>query len=673
MNRGLYTKLAFTNIKNNRNFYFPYLLTGIITTAMFYIMCALAGNEGIESMPGSRDVQMILNMGIRVIGIFSVIFLFYTNSFVIKRRKKELGIYNILGMEKRHISKILGMETIFTMLIAIVGGLITGVVFHKLMCMLLYRLMGLDAEIEFYVSKTGAVLSLLLFFGIYTLTFIYDLLQVKLANPIELLQGSNVGEREPKTKMIMAVLGCVCLGIGYYIAITTKNPVEALTLFFVAVILVIIGTYLLFTAGSIAFLKMLRRKKSYYYKTKHFTSVSGMLYRMKQNAVGLSNICILSTMVLVVVSTTVCLYLGVNDILEERYPSDIEVYGYYSEDGIKEDNEIIPAVKSAVEESGRKIRDQKSYIELDFSAVEKDGAYVLDRELVKSSVSMDEMVGFTVLTREGYEELYHDRIEELGDNEIALITFKKEKKKDKIVLNDRSYQIKETKRFKEDDVAELLDVMENYYYIIVNDTEDLKKINSLQTEAYEEAASNIAHNYRFDIDGTEQEKKDCFFAIQKKLDEIENPFEGDIYSGSRQESRERTYALYGGFFFLGLFLGAMFLMITVLIIFYKQISEGYEDKERFAIMEKVGMSSAEVKSTIRSQVRTVFLLPIVMAAIHIAAAFPMIKRLLALFGLTNGTLFALCVVGTIMVFLIIYLLVFMQTSRVYYRIVGEQV
>ena len=368
----MYTKLAITNIKNNRQFYFPYLLTGIITVAMFYIMCALESNPGIQSMPGAKDLGLILRLGIGVIGIFAVIFLFYTNSFIIKRRKKELGIYNILGMEKRHIAKILSKEAFFTAIIAIGGGLVTGVLFHKLACMLLYRMIGFNGGITFSFSKKGVMITAILFAIVYLLTYIYDLFQVQLANPIELLQSGNKGEREPKTKAIMAVLGVLCLGTGYFIAITTKNPIKALTLFFVAVILVIIGTYLLFTAGSIALLKILRRNKGYYYQTKHFTSVSGMIYRMKQNAVGLANICILSTMVLVAVSTTVSLYVGIEDIMKERYPNEINISAYYDTGAPAEDS-IAPIVEKSVKESGRKIRHEEDYLELYFAAIKDQG------------------------------------------------------------------------------------------------------------------------------------------------------------------------------------------------------------------------------------------------------------------------------------------------------------
>ena len=668
MNKGMYTKLAITNIKNNRQFYFPYLLTGIITVAMFYIMCALESNPGIQSMPGAKDLGLILRLGIGVIGIFAVIFLFYTNSFIIKRRKKELGIYNILGMEKRHIAKILSKEAFFTAIIAIGGGLVTGVLFHKLACMLLYRMIGFNGGITFSFSKKGVMITAILFAIVYLLTYIYDLFQVQLANPIELLQSGNKGEREPKTKAIMAVLGVLCLGAGYFIAITTKNPIKALTLFFVAVILVIIGTYLLFTAGSIALLKILRRNKGYYYQTKHFTSVSGMIYRMKQNAVGLANICILSTMVLVAVSTTVSLYVGIEDIMKERYPNEINISAYYDTGAPAEDS-IAPIVEKSVKESGRKIRHEEDYLELYFAAIKDQGQYSLDKEKVKTAG--DRVSGFVVLTREDCKKKYNEEIPELAENEVALFTIKKTDM-DTLVLENRSYHVKEIKQFQNtEDFETIADMMDEYYYVIVNDVQDMERLWQLQKDIYQENSSSISRQVRLDIDGDSEQKKECFENIKTALGPEQA--KARILIDSRQSNLDEFYQIYGGFLFLGLFLGILFLMITVLIIFYKQISEGYDDKERFSIMEKVGMSNDEVKATIRSQVRTVFFLPILMAAIHVGMAFPMIKRLLSLFGLSNTALFAGCMAGTILVFTLIYLLVFLKTSKTYYKIVGGQV
>lgn len=668
MNKGMYTKLAITNIKNNRQFYFPYLLTGIITVAMFYIMCALESNPGIQSMPGAKDLGLILRLGIGVIGIFAVIFLFYTNSFIIKRRKKELGIYNILGMEKRHIAKILSKEAFFTAIIAIGGGLVTGVLFHKLACMLLYRMIGFNGGITFSFSKKGVMITAILFAIVYLLTYIYDLFQVQLANPIELLQSGNKGEREPKTKAIMAVLGVLCLGAGYFIAITTKNPIKALTLFFVAVILVIIGTYLLFTAGSIALLKILCRNKGYYYQTKHFTSVSGMIYRMKQNAVGLANICILSTMVLVAVSTTVSLYVGIEDIMKERYPNEINISAYYDTGAPAEDS-IAPIVEKSVKESGRKIRHEEDYLELYFAAIKDQGQYSLDKEKVKTAG--DRVSGFVVLTREDCKKKYNEEIPELAENEVALFTIKKTDM-DTLVLENRSYHVKEIKQFENtEDFETIADMMDEYYYVIVNDVQDMERLWQLQKDIYQENSSSISRQVRLDIDGDSEQKKECFENIKTALGPEQA--KARILIDSRQSNLDEFYQICGGFLFLGLFLGILFLMITVLIIFYKQISEGYDDKERFSIMEKVGMSNDEVKATIRSQVRTVFFLPILMAAIHVGMAFPMIKRLLSLFGLSNTALFAGCMAGTILVFALIYLLVFLKTSKTYYKIVGEQV
>ena len=668
MNKGMYTKLAITNIKNNRQFYFPYLLTGIITVAMFYIMCALESNPGIQSMPGAKNLGLILRLGIGVIGIFAVIFLFYTNSFIIKRRKKELGIYNILGMEKRHIAKILSKEAFFTAIIAIGGGLVTGVLFHKLACMLLYRMIGFNGGITFSFSKKGVMITAILFAIVYLLTYIYDLFQVQLANPIELLQSGNKGEREPKTKAIMAVLGVLCLGTGYFIAITTKNPIKALTLFFVAVILVIIGTYLLFTAGSIALLKILRRNKGYYYQTKHFTSVSGMIYRMKQNAVGLANICILSTMVLVAVSTTVSLYVGIEDIMKERYPNEINISAYYDTGAPAEDS-IAPIVEKSLKESGRKIRHEEDYLELYFAAIKDQGQYSLDKEKVKTAG--DRVSGFVVLTREDCKKKYNEEIPELAENEVALLTIKKTDM-DTLVLENRSYHVKEIKQFQNtEDFETIADIMDEYYYVIVNDVQDMERLWQLQKDIYQENSSSISRQVRLDIDGDSEQKKECFENIKTALGPEQA--KARILIDSRQSNLDEFYQIYGGFLFLGLFLGILFLMITVLIIFYKQISEGYDDKERFSIMEKVGMSNDEVKATIRSQVKTVFFLPILMAAIHVGMAFPMIKRLLWLFGLSNTALFAGCMAGTILVFTLIYLLVFLKTSKTYYKIVGGQV
>ena len=478
MNNGLYTRLAVMNIKKNKQFYLPYLLTGILTVAMFYIMWTLKENEGLDRLRGASSVKMILDLGTVVIGIFAVIFLFYTNSFIIKRRKKELGVYNILGMEKKHLAKVLFCETLFTAALAVGGGLIAGVLFNKLMCMLLYRMMGYDAGIDFYISNGGLAASGILFGFIYATTLLYNLIQIKLANPIELLHGGNVGEREPKTKILMTVVGIAAIGVGYYIAITTENPLQALMLFFVAVVLVIVGTYSLFTAGSIALLKLLRKNKKFYYKAKHFPAVSFMIYRMKQNAVGLANICILSTMVLIMVSTTVSMFFGVGDEMKNRYPNDICVTVSYK----RADADFASAdkiVEDTVAECGRAVINKQEYTGLNFMAAEIDGTLRVSSEYINTNY--DGMTAIEVMTRDMYEKLSGEAAPELADDEILLFSTDKSEKTE-FVINDRSFSIKETGSWTMEEDRFISSIVKQIYYVIVNDDSRLDVFYQMQKE-----------------------------------------------------------------------------------------------------------------------------------------------------------------------------------------------
>ncbi len=673
MSKRLYVRLAVTNIKNNRKFYLPYLLMGIFTVAMYYIMCAINGNEGLDTMPSAGNVKLIMTLGTIVIGIFGTIFIFYTNSFIIKRRKKEIGIYNILGMEKRHIFRVLFLETVFLGITAVVCGLVTGIVFNKLMCMLLYQLLGYDAGIGFYVSVSGVTNTALLFLAIYFLTLLYNTLQIKLANPIALLYGGNVGEREPKTKTFMTIVGIGCMFGGYYISITTENPLTAVMLFFVAVLLVIIGTYCLFTAGSITLLKLLRKNKSYYYKTKHFSAVSFLLYRMKQNAAGLANICVLSTAVLVMISATVSLYFGTKDALKTMYPTDIAVTVDYT--NVEADvTELQAMIEQTISDNGRRIKTMNAYTDLTVAAAWQNGKITFDKEMSRSQ-NLADMAYLWVITAKTCEEQFDCDVPELAENEIILCN-SEDFEYDRIEVGDEEFIIKGKRNLISDSDEYIESMVGREIYMIVKDNAVLDKIYEMQMTAYQENASNYSYNLELNLDGTGEEKMACHDEISETLSDwiYKQPVErgiADGYTRCRQDNEAEYRTLIGGFLFLGIFLGVMFLMITVLIIFYKQISEGYDDRERFVIMRKVGMSDGEVKTTIRSQIRTVFFLPLVTATFHVAAAFPLIRRLLLLFGLANIKLFALCMIVTVLIFALIYLLVFRITSGTYYRIVGE--
>ena len=676
MNRGLYGKLAVNNIKHNRQFYLPYLLTGMLTVAFFYTMLYLNHNPGLDELPfGAMDVELVLGLGAVIIGFFSVIFLFYTNSFIMKRRKKELGIYNILGMEKRHLAKVIFLETFFLAVGAIGGGLVAGIAFSKLMCMLLYAMIGYHAEIVFYVSESGVVSTILLFAGIFMLTFIYNLFQIQLAKPVELLHGSSQGEREPKTKKLMAIVGIVTLAAGYYMAITVDNPVTAVLLFFVAVILVIIGTYFIFMAGSIAVLKFLRKRKSYYYKKKHFVAVSGLIYRMKQNAAGLASICILSTMVMVMVSTTVCMFVGFDDEINILYPYEINVQTGYSE--VKENvSEQSSDIIQFIEDTGTNVTDSESYSYLNFAMTLEKDSLTIGQKPTNASLYF--------LTRDNFLRMDHTLTEaDVPKVEVGKILIFREKRfqstktlrGDQIQILGETFTVQQNGYCKNRSNGGAISFMDGVYYIVVDHMQTLQKLQKLAiAEANTENVSAYAYEnvLGINITGTETEKIAC-------SGNVENYSSGEKYGvvwrrvRGRAVNRKELLALYGGFFFLGIFLGTVFLAVTVMIIFYKQVSEGYEDKERYRIMEQVGMSNVEVKSAIETQIRMVFFLPIVVAVLHVVAAFPLIRRVLSLLIMDSGQLFVWCLVTTVLAFAVIYYVVFRITSKIYYRIVGNQV
>ena len=676
----IYSRLAFTNIKNNKTLYMPYIISGMVMIAMFYVMMFLNNSKGLGKVPGAEILGDIMGLGCGIIAIFSYIFLFYTNSFIIKRRKKEVGIYNILGMEKRHIARVLIIETLTVALAAIVSGIIAGILFSKLLIMFLYRIINIKAQINFTVSTSAVVNTILIFGVLYFLTLIYNLMQVKLANPIELLRGGNVGEKEPKSKWLIAIIGLGCLAGGYYIAITTKSPLQVLSLFFVAVLLVIIGTYLLFISGSIVILKALRKNKKFYYNKKHFAAVSGMIYRMKQNAGGLASICVLSTMVLVVVSTTVSMYAGMEGELKQRYPADISVYSWYKE--IPAELNLDDALKKAKAESDKTIdgsdcdvKESKGYTYFGW-AVYRDGAEFKPVLNYNNDISMLYFV--TIDEIEKLEPNLQDRL----NNEIpkldagSVAVYGTEKFNDDIInLLGREFKVAAAEKTAVNKDSYMSSMFSGVYYVVVDSKSTLTEIFNLNSSLGDDSVPTMLNNQiDYTLDGSTEEK----IAASQALDSYfrENPSDSDKYGcyvESRDANREQIYVFYGGLFFIGIFLGTMFLMVTVMIIFYKQISEGYDDKARYEIMEKVGMSNDEVKKSITSQVRMVFFLPIMLAACHLAAAFPLLRRLLAMCNLTDVKLIVICMVATFFVFMVIYYIVFKITSRAYYRIVGNQI
>lgn len=648
MNSRIYSRLAVSNIKNNRKTYVPFILTSILTVMMYYIIDALAGNDSIEI----TNVITVLRMGCGVMVVFSVIFLFYTNSFLIKRRKKEIAVYNILGMGKGHIGKMLTVETLIVGGISIAGGIAGGMAFGKLMHLLLIRIIHYDVGMEFHISVQSVFDTVILFAFIFFLTWFYNLFQIRLANPIELLRGGSAGEKEPKTKVILALIGVVTMAAGYYLAVSTKNPLEAINTFFVAVILVIIGTYALFLAGSIALLKLLRKRKKFYYKSNHFVSVSGMIYRMKQNAVGLANICILSTIVLVMISSTVSLYVGVDDVMAYRYPNDYQMTLYEaSQEKIDKANKLI---EEELDRGGLKKEGETACHYGTAVLISQGGNKFTTSE--NGTYSPRDLTELYVIPQEDYQKLENTSTS-LKENEVIIYTTAENYGRDSIQIDGRKFQVTEEL---DDFVLEEKNqsrVAPGMYMIVAND-EVAMQLDSLK--------SGLRYDIDFDMTGSDEEKA----VVEEKIaDRITEELPGTYFT-SRQAGTESFFGFYGCLFFIGMYLGFMFLVATVLIIYYKQISEGLDDRERYVIMQKVGMDKREIRRAIRSQILIVFFLPLLFSILHIMVAFNVITKLLGIFGLFNTGLFVLCTVVTVLIFAVFYIIVFAITAREYYKIVN---
>lgn len=659
MNKILfYPKLAWINIKKNGKIYFPYILTCIGTIMMFYNIYAITWDDGIEQLQGAILVQSILGLGVGIIAIFAMIFLFYTNSFLMKRRKKEIGLYNVLGMGKRHIAKMLFCETIMIAVISLVLGLGAGIGINKLLFLVLLKLMGeSNIPFGFYISWKGLNSTLVLFGIIFLFILISNLWRIRLAHPIELLHGEQTGEREPKTKIIMTVIGIVTLAVGYYLALKVEGPMDAIGLFFIAVILVIIGTYALFTAGSIALLKLLKKNKKYYYKTNHFVSVSSMIYRMKQNAVGLANICILSTMVLVMLSTTISLYGGMEQALNDRFLRDVQVE--VGMENLNQDKLIQQDIQTVENEVNDKISNLISYYYLEEYMTEKEDGFQY-----QAAMTMDKTYYLVLIPESQYERISQEKLE-LKNNEIYYYSKNAKDLDQTVKIAGMNLDVKGKIEQIQNTTSSIITY--NSYFMIANDN-TVEKIRQILAEEAKKEKETRTVSYHYYI-GADTEKENAELVMNTFQNVLGAKGYGRVLVENAYEVAHDLKGMYGGFFFLGLFLGSLFLMATVLIIYYKQISEGYEDQKRFEIMKKVGMSRKEIKGAIGSQVLIVFFLPLVTAFIHITVAFRMISKLLMALGLANITMFIWCTVLVAVIFAIIYAIVYVWTAREYYRIV----
>ena len=657
-----YSKFALNNLVKNKRFILPYILSTIFTIASFYILTSLSLGKNLDKLPqGISATKQVLGFGVIVIAIFSAIFLFYTYSFLIKRRVREFGLYSVLGMTKKQIARILILETIFIAVITLVFGLAFGLLFDKLMLLVLLKLFTAGVSFGFIITPIAVFLTILLFGGIFFLLLIYTVVKISRLKIVALLKEENNGEREPKPRFILAILGLGLTGYGYYLAQTIQNPIKAITMFFVAVLAVIFGTYLIFMAVSITVLKLMKNNKTFYYKPKNFISVSGLLYRMKRNAVGLANICILSTMVLVTMGTTSALYAGSEDAYNTRFPRDIIINGYRSTEGKLA--EIEKNVKKATQDAGVETKDLVSYNML--NVVGRLNGTEINYES-EFTGSFDKIKTIVVLELKDYNKVSKEQ-KTLNAGETLLFIDKKGKyEANEITVQGVNLKIKEKLTDFPGALGTAAANIMDTYYVVVKDNADVKKIESALKKKLNisDGEGEIFNYVGFNISDKSKEAK-----VIENFKQLEK--EGNINIEGKAENETNFKGFYASFLFIGMFISMIFVVSQVVIMYYKQISEGYEDKGKFGIMRKVGLTDRQIKQSIRSQVLMIFFAPLAVATLHTVVAYPFIEKILKLFLATNNNVFLIALAVTIAVFGVFYLIVYLITSRIYYRIIKE--
>lgn len=668
MNSLLYAKLAKTNLSKNRQNILPYLLSCIGTVIMFYIMSTLAVSDGFKKMIGEAAIQEVMQFGVYIIGLFAVIFLIYSNSFLTKRRKKEFGLFQILGMEKKHLAKVLFFESLYLWILSVGAGILLGILCYKLLFLVLLKLTRLQGTIHFAFNWKALGNTVVLFAVIFLINYLKSLQQIHAAQPIELLHGEQEGEREPKTKLLTALIGLICLGLGYYLALTCQNPMEALGKFFGAVLLVMAGTYCLFSAGSIALLKLLKSNKRYYYQTRHFTSISGMLYRMKQNAVGLANICILSTGVLLVISTTSCLWFGMQEVIQTRFPHQIAVR--VNDDLLSANGGGSALTKEDIESLRKQINGYLEEQQITRRYEREETFWLAMAENKDNRVGLtQELKGFAdgLSTTEFMEASEYERMTgksvDLQPGQVLVIS---EKEKpyayDTIQFGDTITCEVMHSRDTQEETVESTNAVYDTRIIVFADSEEARAAYEAVTGT---SPAGYSWEYEIDLIGDEKLEMQIGQGIEAIVKQAQCGGEVEV----REANKDSLYQLYGSILFLGIFIGSLFLMGAVMIIYYKQISEGFDDRKRFQIMQKVGMSRQEVRQTIRSQVITVFFLPLAVAILHTMVAFPVTRQLMTMMNFPDSGIFLVATIVTIVAFAVVYLIVYAITARAYYKIV----
>ena len=676
MNRGFYPRLAWTGMKQNRRLYLPYLLTCTGVTAMFYILMGLSVSSVLPQMSGGRSTALIMSLGSVVIAFFALIFLFYTHSFLIRRRSREFGLYNVLGMGKGNIARILLWETLLTYAGTTVVGLALGVALSKLAELGLMNLLRSQISYTFTVNIKSLLVTLVLFAAVHGLIFLHALWQLHRVSAVALLHSESVGEKPPRARWLLAVLGLALLGGAYWLAVSIREPLEALLWFFAAVLMVIAGTYLLFISGSVALCRALQKNPRYYYRPSHFVSVSSMAYRMKRNGAGLASICVLATMVLVMLSSTTCLYFGQEDAVNARYPHDIAVTVYGDEHLMDktELEELRQGVESAVFNFGGEASNVAEYREVSLSGLLDGGNLIVD---AAGAYAMDSthVIQVHFVPLEEYNAVTGQSLT-LEDGQVYVAALRMDFNADTLSVDGGMTRHVMKREITPLDGAAVADITPSLTVVVKDFERFVPELQGYLSDKYGWYPSAY-WNYGFDTDLPEDQQANTddvtlnlTDALYAHLSRVSSDWGVGVSVESKAGNRADFYGTYGGLFFLGIMLSVVFLLAAVSIIYYKQICEGYEDQSRFDIMQKVGMTKRDIRRSINSQLLTVFFLPMALSGVHLCFAFPFIHKLLLLFNLSNTPLLIGTTVVSYVAFALLYTLAYKLTSNAYYHIVS---
>jgi putative ABC transport system permease protein len=660
LGKGFYIKLARNNIRRNQKKFIPYFIAATIMISVYFLVVMIIYSPGLEDVPETTSLRVMFQIGFYTLNIFVAIFMLYINSFLIKQRRKEFGLYGILGLEKRHIGRVMLWENLFINGSAIILGIGTACVFGWLIFMLLLKSIKVSLNTYFAIPIEAFVITLIFFSILYFIILILNLLQVRMANPIDLLKSDHMGEKKARFLIPITIIGLAVLGYAYYIALKVANPLQALNQFFLAVVMVIIASYALFTSGSITLLKILKKNKKYYYQPDNFVSVAGMFHRMKQNASGLASICILSTMVLVTISTCIALFIGQEDALIVQNKDDItmEVSGDSTEKQLQLFEEMIT---KASNENGVVVDDKYRYYSVDGMFIYQNQQFIIpEKDINYFERTVQNAVGISFLTLSDYNRICGVQ-ENLDNNQMILLSDDEYNDVKEFTAGGQTYQIT---KYSSDTIFTngKHRKAEQEIYIVMKDMNTLEQLTQkMSTSAIYGKSTKIIVN----ISGSQEDCVQFLNQIKGEYSDITQSLGiEDIFT-----DRYMGYSIFGGLLFMGAFFTVLFLCATVLIIYFKQISEGYEDKERFEMLQKVGMDDLEVKRTINKQILIVFFLPLFGALLHVAMASNMIIKLLEVFWLYNVKLTILCITGSCAVFTFVYIIVYRLTARTYCRIV----